>query len=543
MSDQKKMFDVCIVGSGAGGAPAAAFLARHGLRIAILERGENFSGRDIRKDEFSACRKPMFRPDREKGAREIVYGSAPTVTGNHLWTGSCVGGGTRVMSGFFFRMQKEDFTPRSSFGAVDGATHQDWPVSYADLEPYYDQVETDIGISGDAESTPGQKKPFPFQSLKVHPASALIEKSCKSLGYSSFPTPRAVLSRKWGDRGECSYSGFCGSYGCMTGAKGSTHETYIKTALETGRVTLLPQYYVYKLQTDGSRITHAHYFDPDNVPGKISARIFILACSSIETARLLLNSSSTDFSNGLANSSGQVGKNLTFTMPCEVTGFFPKELFPEPKDSSSPFVQRSTRAFHNLDNDELQYKRGGTVIFLLPHPNPINRMISLSYDEQGRRIVGSNLKQKVRQYFSYNHLQSDTFIEFLPNPKTSVALSPALRDYWGVPSAKVTIQPHIENMKASQIIAGKLAELFQAMGAVGVQYNPSPFTAGELQHGTCRFGPDPKTSVLDPNCRSHDIKNLYVTDSSFMPSGIPVPSTFTIMANSLRVADFVCRNG
>jgi len=543
MSDRQKIFDVCIVGSGAGGAPAAAFLAMHGLRVAILERGENYSARDIRKDEFTVCRKPMFRPDREKGVREIIYGNAPALTGNHLWTGTCVGGGTRVMSGLFFRMKEEDFTPRSSFGAVDGATHQDWPISYTDLEPYYDQVESDIGISGDAEPTPGQKKPFSFQPLKAHPVSKLIDRGCETLGYHAFPTPRAVLSKEWHDRGECSYSGFCGSYGCMTGAKGSTHETYIRTALETGNVTLLPQYYVYRLQSDGNRITHAHYFDKDNIPGKIQAHLFILGCSSIETARLLLNSHNTGLPNGLANSSGQVGRNLTFTMPCEVTGFFPKGIFPEPKDASSPFVQRSIQDFHTLDSPGLAYKRGGTVVFLLPHPNPVNRMISLSYDEQGRRIWGSSLKQKARQFFSYNHLQSDTFIEFLPNPETSITLSHTVRDYWGIPSAKITIQPHIQNIKGSQFIAGKVVELFQTMGAVGAQYNPSPFTAGELQHGTCRFGTDPERTVLDPYCRSHDIKNLYVTDSSFMPSGIPVPSTFTIMANSLRVADYIYRNG
>lgn len=329
----------------------------------------------------------------------------------------------------------------------------------------------------------------------------------------------------------------------MTGAKGSTHETYIKTALKTGNVTLLDRHYVYRLESEGNRITCAHYFDQDNVPGKINARIFITACSSIETARLLLNSHSSKFPNGLANSSDLVGKNLTFTMPCEVTGFFPKGLFPEPRDCPSPFVQRGIQDFHKLNLDELKYKRGGTVIFLLPHPNPINRMISLSYDETGGRVSGTSLKQKARQFFSYNHLQSDTFIDFLPNPETFVTLSRNVRDYWGIPAPKISIQPHAENLRASRVIAAKIADIFKSMGAVGVHYNPSPFTAGEVQQGTCRFGNDPKTSVLDFNCRSHDIKNLYITDSSFMPSGIPVPPTFTIMANSLRVAEYIYNQG
>lgn len=543
MPDSKGKFDVCVIGSGAGGAPAAAVLARKGLRIAILERGENYSARDIRKDEFAVCRRPMFRPNKERGVREILYGNSPPVTSNHLWTGTGVGGGTRVMSGFFFRMKEEDFSPRSAFGQVPGATHQDWPISLKDLESYYDKVESDVGVSGSADAMSDKKKPFPFPPLKAHPASTLIDKACSEMGYHPFPTPRAVLSADWDDRGVCSYSGFCGSYACMTGAKGSTHETYIKKALETGNATLLDRCYVYRLESEGNRITYAHYFDQDNVPEKISAHIYVIACSSIETARLLLNSHSPRFPNGLANSSGEVGKNLAFWFPCEVTGFFPKNLFPEPKDSPSPFIQRSIQDFHIPDNDDLHYKRGGTVVFILPHPNPINRMILLSYDDNGRRIFGSTLKQKARQFFNYNHLQSDTFIDFLPNPETSVSLSKDTRDYWGIPAARISFQPHGENLKVSHVIAVKIAELFKTMGAVGVHYNPSPFTAGEIQQGTCRFGNDPKTSVLDSSCRSHDIKNLYITDSSFMPSGLPIPPTFTIMANSLRVANSIYIHG
>lgn len=545
MSNKQALFDVCIIGSGAGGAPVASELAKKGLRVAILERGVNYSGRDIRKDEFTVCRKPMFQPNKDMGIREILYGNAPAIFENQLWTATCVGGGTRVMSGFFFRMKEEDFTPLTNYGDIQGATHQNWPIRYKDLALYYDKVESDTGISGSPEAMPGRVKPFPFPPLKAHPASVLIDRACNALGYHSFTTPRAVLSRdeQEQDRGECSYSGFCGSYACMTGAKGSTHETYIKKALATGNVTLLDKHYVYRLQTKGNQITAAHYFDKDNIPGKIQARIFVLACSSIETARLLLNSHSSDFPDGLANSSGQVGKNLTFTVPCEVTGFFDKTLFPKPNVSPSPFVQRSIQDFHSLNETELAYKRGGTVVFILPHPNPIQRMILLSYNERGERIYGIKLKEKTRNFFIYNHLQSDTFIDFLPNPATSITISKKIRDQCGIPAAKISIQPHVQNLMASQIIARKIAIIFQTMGAQQVIYNSSPFTAGELQNGTCRFGDDPKTSVLDSNCRSHNIKNLFITDGSFMPSGLPIPSTFTIMANSLRVSEYILRKG
>jgi choline dehydrogenase-like flavoprotein len=543
MSDTGALFDVCIIGSGAGGAPVAADLARKGLRVVLLERGENYSRSDILKDELNICRKPTFRPDSTRGAREIFYGNAPVIKSNHLWTGTCVGGGTRVMSGFFFRMKEEDFEPRSNFGTAEEATHQDWPITYQDLAPYYNRVESDIGISGLADKMPEREKPFPFPPLKPHPVSQFIDKACRELGYHPFPTPRAVLSKEWQGREECSYSGFCGSYACMTGAKGSTDETYIKDGLATGNLTILDRYYVYKLETQGNKVSSACYFDKDNIPGKIRARIFIIACSAIETARMLLNSHNLDYPSGLSNSSGQVGKNLTFTVPCEVTGFFNKTLFPKPVDASSPFVQRTIQDFHTLDAEQLTYKRGGSVLFILPHPNPINRMLLLSYNEKGERVVGTALKDKARDYFKYNHLQTDTFIEYLPNPETFVTLSHEVRDYWGAPGAKVHFQPHIQNVIASQVIAQKVARIFQVIGAEKIAYNPNPFTAGEIQQGTCRFGDDPEIFVLDRNCRSHDIKNLYITDGSFMPSGLPVPPTFTIMANSLRVSDYIYKNG
>jgi choline dehydrogenase-like flavoprotein len=296
---------------------------------------------------------------------------------------------------------------------------------------------------------------------------------------------------------------------------------------------------VYRLESRGDRITAARFFGPDSIPGEIRASVFVLACGAIETARLLLNSRSVRFPTGLANSSGQVGKNLTFTVPSEVTGYFPKDSFPPDHLRDSPFVQCAIQDFHNLPPSAPHYPRGGTVVFLLPHPNPIRRAILHSYDDAGRRVWGTKLKERLRDFFDYYHIQSDTFIEFLPNPGTHVTLSRSVRDSRGIPAAAVSIRHHPENRWASQRLAVEIARIYRAMGAVRAVYRPSLYTAGELQHGTCRFGTDPRTCVLNPHCRSHDIRNLYVTDGSFMPSGIPVTSTLTIMANALRIAGHI----
>lgn len=540
MPEIRPQFDVCVIGTGAGGAPAAAALAAKGLRVAVIERGSDIPSQKLRKDEFAVCRRPLFRPAGTRGIREVIYGDAKPVIADHLWAAIGVGGGTRIMSGFFFRMQPEDFSPLSRFGSLPDAAHRDWPIGYDDLAPYYDRATADIGVTDSASVI---HKSVLLPPLKTHPVSGRLDAACNDLGVNTIITPRAVLSKDVADRGECSYSGFCGSYACLTGAKGSMYETYMKSIQGKSNVTIFTDSYVYKLETHGGTISRALFFDGADIPRSLTARIFIVACGAIETARLLLNSKNPDFPHGLANTSDQVGKNLTFTMPCEVTGFFPKHLFPAPAESSSPFVQRSTQDFHLLNNPELRYKRGGTVVFLFPHPNPIQRVLQLSYGENGSRILGLALKDRIREYFSYNHLQTDTFIDFLPNDRTRTEISHSVKDHWGIPSARIFYRPHEENMKASRHMALHLTDIFSRMGAVGVQVNPSPFTAGELQHGTCRFGEDPKTAVLDPWCRSHDIRNLYITDASFMCSGLPVPSTFTIIANSLRVAEHVYRNG
>jgi choline dehydrogenase-like flavoprotein len=537
MSDPaQKAFDICVIGSGAGGAPAAAALAQKGLNVVLLERGPSYEEDDVRKNELTICRRPTLRPEGSKGVREIYYGASGPIVSNHLWTASCVGGGTQTMSGFFSRMKSEDLRPRSLGNDLPGATHLDWPISLDDLQPYYDRVASDIGLSGPDSGGPRN------EPLISHPVSTLIDETCSRLGLRAYTTLRAVLAVKRDDRGPCSYSGFCGSYACQTGAKGSTKEAYIEEAEKNGNFTLLDNSYVYRLEAEGREVRRVHYFDRDNFPASVTARIVVAACGSIETARLLLNSRNADFPNGLANSSGQVGRNLTFQMPCEVTGFFDPSLFPAPNAAKSPFVQRSTDSFRVRDSKDLGIARGGTVVFLFPHPNPIQRMLTLSYNG-AQRLYGRQLKDRARSYFSYNHLMSDSFIEFLPNDGTFVSLSRSTRDFWGVPAARIRISPLPQNMKDAQVMADHISRIFAAMGATGTSYNPSPFTAGELQHGTCRFGSDPATSVLDPFCRSHDIRNLFVTDASFMPSGLPIPSTFTVMANSLRVAEYIYKNG
>ncbi len=535
-----KKVDVCIIGSGAGGAPIGARLAKRGLSVHMLERGPHYTSKDFQKaDELIACRRDKYQPGRYDGARQISYGNAPFRKCNHLWTGTCVGGGTVRMYGLYFRMRAEEFHPLRIWGAFPGATVCDWPLELAVLEPYYDDVEYEIGVSG-AWRPPGEKKGrFPFGPLKENAMAARFDSAATQGAFSCFPTPRAVISSDMGRmRKGCCYTGLCGSYGCSHDSKSSTLVSYISDALLNDNFTLESGAYVYALEAQKDAVRHVCYFNRNGVAKKIRAELVIVAASAIETARLLLNSSSVRHPHGLANSSGQVGRNLTFRMPCEVTGTF-SDTFADDHLRYSPHIQRSTADWYQLDDRGIPRQKGGVVSFLYAHPNPIERAMKLSYTNDGDRVWGKALVEKIRRWSADLHVISDAFVDFLPNTDTFVARSSTVKDSFGISGVKITYRPHRASLAASRNMAYKIAGVYKAMGASGARMSNSPFTAGECQAGTCRMGTDPSSSVVNPECRSHDLKNMYITDSSWFPTGISVPPVATIMANSLRVADCI----
>lgn len=540
MAVTDRVCDVCVVGSGAGGAPLACALAQRGLDVVMLERGPQYDAAEFEVDELWMCRRDAFVPSPDDGLREVIYGDEPAVQESHLWSGSCVGGGTVRMSGFFLRMRREDFVPVSTYGSVAGATATDWPIGLADLEPYYQQVEEDVGVSGDAAQMPvPRERPFPLPALPAHPSAGLLDKGCEALGYHAFPTPRAVLSEPYRGREACGHNGFCGGYGCAAQAKGGAHVTYVPQGLRTGNLELRTGTKVCRIDSTGDKATGVRYVTASGEAGTVRADTFVVACSAIESARLLLNSATTRHPAGLANSSCQVGRNLAFQMPCEVLGRFEATALPSDHLELTPHVQRTTESLRDLGDQSPGYRRGGAIVFMLAHPNPIHRAVALSYDRRGGRVFGQALKRRLHDYYRYVHLASDTFLDYLPNEFSRVSVSRSIRDNDGIPVARVVVRPHPTALQAANVMATRIGALYRAMGAVGAEFNTSPFTAGECQQGTCRFGTDPGSSVLDPFCRTHDVRNLYITDGSFIPSGLVVPPAFTIMANSLRVADHI----
>ena len=246
-----KHYDICIVGSGAGGGPVALALSEAGYSVLVLEKGPWFTEKDFYKDELACCKRSVYTP-KLKDEQHVIedegrdgWEATPTSeSGWDLWNGSCVGGASNFMSGFFYRLKPEDFRLRSKFGEIDNANVVDWPISYSDLEPYYTKAETEVGISGRVEqhkfSEPRSTKDFPYPPTAEHPIVKKIDQACDELNFRSLRTPRAVLPHADKGRRGCEYSGFCGSYGCSSGAKGSSRAALLNRAVATGHCEIRP---------------------------------------------------------------------------------------------------------------------------------------------------------------------------------------------------------------------------------------------------------------------------------------------------------------
>jgi choline dehydrogenase-like flavoprotein len=535
--------DICVIGSGAGGAPMALTLARAGHRVLVLEKGAFYKLEDFVHDEILNSRRNFFMPfpwDEPHLVRHSL--SEKYEHSNAAWTANCVGGGTVHMSGYFYRFKPVDFHLRSTLGAVPGSNLADWPIRYEDLAPFYDMAEEELGVSGEEMPHPFadvRTKPFPTPPLNAHPICNELDNACRSLGFHSFPTARGIISKEYRGRPGCMYCALCGSYGCEFGAKSSTHSSVIPAALATGKVEIRSKCMVRSIEVDAhGRAKSVVYLDENGVAQEQPAKLVIVSCTAVESARLLLNSTSAKFPNGLANNNGQVGKNLVFSSFGEARATFRlsknKERWPWLSDPS-PFVQRSVQDFYMLPDDKLGFRKAGTLGFMWTHPNPIFAAVGMA-GKGPSGVFGKELKDKLRDYRDSKILQFEVYGEFLPNPGTYVTVEPSVKDKYGIPVAGITVQRHPLDLKATEFLVERGEEILEVLKPDSVERKTASGETTILQGGTCRFGRDPATTVLNPDCRAHEVPNLYVVDGSFMPTSGGVPVTLTIAANAFRAA-------
>lgn len=548
------MYDVVIIGSGASGGAVAYTLCQAGYKVAVLEKGRLLKREEFSKDELAYCRRDLVTPnlfDEYHTIEEKVEGkwvATPTYeSGWSFWNGNIVGGSSNFMSGMLHRLHPDDFRLRSKYGDIEGANVVDWPITYDEIEPYYALAEELVGISGHYEKheyEPWRSTPN-FTQLPTQENSVvkLLDNSCKKLGIVPLVTPRAVLSKNKPGRDACYYSNLCGSYGCSSGAKGSSREALLKPALATGNLTLLSNTHVKILHTEKKGEVKSAVV-VDTITGKekhIQGKIFVVAAQAHESARLLLNSANNFYPDGLANSSGELGKNLIFSGGGSGQGELHKENLKEIKFedlmSTGLFVNRSVLDWYFIDDWWDGKFKGGSVEFMFEHQNMITRARKDNY-KNDQLVWGTELGDRVvKRMTEQKSIRFEIFNDWLPNDDCFVTLDDTHKDKYGMPVGKLRVEGHPQDVKVGNYISKKCEKILQEMGAKNIYSGVSSAPPQNLVAGGCRFGNDPKKSVLNKDCQAHDVTNLYVADASFMPTGGSVAYTWTIYANALRVAD------
>ncbi len=548
------MYDAVVIGSGASGGAVAYTLCKAGYKVAILEKGRLIRREEFSKDELSYARRDLITPnlfDEYHVIEERVDGkwvATPTYeSGWSFWNGNIVGGSSNLMSGMVHRMHPDDFRLKSKYGQIEGANIVDWPISYEELEPYYDLVEELVGVSGKYiphQYEPPRRKDFSQPPTKENAVVKLFDKSCKALGITPLVTPRAILSQEKGHRKACYYSNFCGSYGCSSGAKSSSRETLIYPALATGNLTLLSNTHVKSLHSSKEEVKYANVVNTlTGKEKKIAARLFVVAAQAHESVRLLFNSANRHHPQGLANSSGQLGKNLLFSGGGSGQGELHeeslKEITLDELMTTGLFVNRTILDWYFVDHWWEGRFKGGSVEFMFEHQNIISRAVKNNVEE-GKLVWGEALgKRLAKRFKEQKSIRFEIFNDWLPNDNCFVSVDESYKDKYGMPVGKLRIEGHPQDIKVGKYIAKKCEKILKKMGAKNIYSSISASASQNLVAGGCRFGNDPKRSVLNKYCQAHDIPNLFVADASFMPTGGSVAYTWTIYANAFRVADHI----
>ena len=539
-------FDAVIIGSGAGGGATALALTEAGLNVCILEAGPNyFQGLDdpapgnpkplFANDELAMSSRKLihqqarveprtFRPSEADGKRTVIgeVNSLPKTVG-----GAWVHADMKVP-----RFQEFDFRLGSELGDIPGAAFADWPLSYAELEPFYAEAERIGGAQGLAGADPFEawrSGPYPMRPGAPMFLSEVLSVGTRALGLTAYPYPGLQNSRPYEGQPACNDCGFCSGYGCSINAKGSVN--HLRRALLSGRVQLRSECAAVRLVTDatGRTITQVEYLDPeghlDNVAGD---RIF-LAASPIESARLCLLSDPGG--PGLGNSSGQLGRNLMFHHQTISPGVYPINFHGERGKS----VSAGFSDWRGVPNDP-DRPLGGIVEF---GTNSEKIADAIQYAELGFR--GEELKSFLRSSPFGSHIAVLIMQgEDAPQSTNRIDLDPEVRDINGLPVPRITYQPHAFELRAREIYGPKMIGLHGASGAqfafISPMYDGGKTPTGRHIMGTLRMGTDPRLSVVDANCRFHDIGNLYSVDASPFPTSSGYNPTLTLQALAIRTA-------
>ena len=524
--------DFVIVGSGAAGGIIAKELATAGFSVVVLEQGPRLTEKQFDHDEFATfmqgrwSNNPVTQPQSFRASP-----SAKAETAFAAIYGRLVGGSNAHFTGNFWRMRPLDFNEASVLGGVAGTALADWPITYEELEPYYTKAEWELGVSGEPGMfDPARSRPYPMPSLPIKSSGVLFDKGALALGYHPQPTPMAINSRYYNGRPACQHCGFCLFFMCEFRSKSSSFVTTLPIAEATGKCEVRPDSYVARIETNSEgRVTGVAYFDAKKQMQLQRARAVVLCANGAESPRLLLNSESTRFPNGLANSSGMVGKHLMFNTYFGVNAQFEQPL----NEHKSVQNTRMMLDFYATDPKRGFYGGGGIdarfgkypITFALGGLPP-------GSPTWGEEFARSLARQFTRTMFFGTHGTS------LPLEANSVSIDPSLKDAWGLPCMRITYKDHPDDLKTAEFLGARALDIAQAAGALKAWPEPvAPQTNSVHMLGTCRMGNDPKSSVTDRFHRAHDVRNLFVCDGSSLVTSTRGQPTETICALAFRAGE------
>ena len=548
-------YDVCIVGSGAGGGMAAYTLTKAGARVALLEAGPMW---DPVKDG-AMLKWPYDSPRRGASTREKPFGEFDgciggwqidgepytTAPGTRFdwWRARMLGGRTNHWGRISLRFGPFDFNRKSRDGLGD-----DWPITYDDVKPWYDEVDKLVGIFGSVEGLPNEPDGIFHPPPTPRCYERLASQAAKKLGLTVIPSRLSIITKPLNNRAPCHYCGQC-NRGCMTHSNFSSAYVLIPPAQKTGRLTLITEAMAREVTVGRDGLANGVSYI-DRKTGRdmhVSARIVVLAASACETARILLNSKSSQFPNGLANSSGTVGKYLTDTTGTDVSGFIPKMMDMPPHNEDGVGGMHIYMPWW-LDNSKLDFPRGYHIETYGGRGVPSAGFMGGIHRYPRGGGYGASLKADYRRYYGASIGFSGRG-EMIPNDDCYCEIDPNVVDQYGIPVLrfhwKWTDHEYNQVKHMQQTFRAIIAE----MG--GQVFSPMPTreqgygiaNGGAIIHelGGARMGNDPKTSVVNANCQAHDVKNLFVTDGAPFVSQADKNPTWTILALSMRTSDYIAQ--
>jgi len=525
------MYDVCVIGSGPAGGVLAKELAEAGAKVALIE-----AGGEIPPDNYHYHAWPYERPYR--GFRDAhPDGAYPPEVTEAIRYENCdrigvdriraVGGRSLHWNADCFRFAERDFRERTLAGV-----EEDWPLSYQELAPLYSYVEKMIGVCGTREKLGVVPDGEYLPPLKFRCSEMIVKRACAKMGISVIPTRRALLTVPYDGRPPCHYCGHCMD-GCDVGAIFTVPNSMLPKARKTGNFTLISRKLARELRVDpAGKVRAISVIDTatrreEEIPG----RLFAVCCGAVETPRLLLNSRSPQFPEGIANSNDSVGRYLTGHITADFYAYLEDLVGTGPVNNDGANDHSYIPRF-NLDGKKRDYAGGYQYqlqdwTFMIPHHAPY------------LKGFGKKFKQQVR-FLQPGYLYFDCYAKVLARPENRVTVDSNHRDAYGVPIPVVHFKFAENDILLWKEMRTKAREILDvAKVRLVIDADPGPTGFASHEAGTARMGKDPRTSVLNSYCQAHEVKNLFVVGGASFTTFPEKNPTLTIMALAVRAARYM----